>query len=122
MEIRLKRIYDPPAGNDGVRILVDHLWPRGVRRENARLDEWLKEFAPSDSLRRWYKHDTKKWGEFQRRYCDELLSKREQIVERFGRWRQTRVPLVYSSRETVHNNAAVLKDFLEKNLPGFSES
>lgn len=112
MQIALKRVYDPPEDGDGTRILVDRLWPRGINRERARLDLWLKEIAPSDGLRRWFGHEPDKWPEFQRRYRAELKTLgaaveilREQIAA-------GPCTLVYAARDPRHNNAVVLRDYL----------
>lgn len=113
--IRLKRIYEPAAPSDGVRILVERLWPRGVKKISARLDQWAKETAPSGALRRWFHHDPVRWNEFRHRYFRELDENEE-------RWRplltaslEGRVTLIYSSRDREHNNAVALKDYLERN-------
>lgn len=111
--ILLKRAYDPPTPKDGKRFLVERLWPRGVRKSALPLTGWLKEVAPSTELRKWFSHDPAKWREFQRRYRAELAAKQDTwkpLVEAAGKGTVT---LVYSSHDTEHNNAVVLKEFLE---------
>ena len=114
--IKLKRAYDGPSPDDGPRFLVERLWPRGVKKESLRLDAWLKDVAPSDGLRRWFGHDPKKWGEFQRRYFHELDENREAWEPILKAARRARVTLVYSARDTEHNNAVALKDYLEAKM------
>ena len=110
--VRIKRIYDPPAPEDGSRILVDRLWPRGVAKEAARIDEWLKEVAPSDGLRRWFSHDPARWEEFRECYLAELQEQRN-IVERLrAEAKKGTVTLLFAARDTEHNNAVVLKEML----------
>ncbi|MGE5168876.1 MAG: DUF488 domain-containing protein [Rudaea sp.] len=110
--IRLKRAYAPPAPADGTRVLVDRLWPRGVSREAAALDLWMKEIAPSDALRRWFGHDPARWDEFRRRYADELGA-REVLVETLRALaRRGSLTLVYGARDEVHNDAVVLRDVI----------
>ncbi len=112
--IRLKRAYETPSSADGRRILVERLWPRGVSKEEADLDLWLKDAAPSSELRRWYQHDVAKWPEFQRRYREELRQ-RPQVVEQLaGLVAQGPVTFVYGSRDEQHNAAVVLKEFMEQ--------
>ena len=110
--IRLKRAYDPPAQDDGKRILVDRLWPRGVKKENAALDQWLKDIAPSDELRQWFNHDLDRWAEFQSRYAGELKRHPDLIDGLRQLARQGPVTLVYAARDTEHNDAAVLRQIL----------
>ena len=111
-EIRIKRVYDPPARSDGERILVDRLWPRGLKRDDADLDAWLKDVAPSDTLRRWYGHDSKKWSEFKRRYIAELRHNPAAAELRKGMATSKPVTLLFAAKDSLHNNAAVLRDFL----------
>ena len=119
--IQLKRVYETTAGTDGVRFLVERLWPRGVRKEALRMDAWLREVAPSTALRRWFGHDPARWNEFQRRY-------RAELAENPGAWRPLldatrlgRVTLLFSSHDTGHNNAVALKAFLEDRLEAGSK-
>ena len=110
--LRLKRAYDPPASSDGVRILVDRLWPRGVSKEKASLDEWEKDIAPSTELRKWFGHDPERWAEFQRRYRAELRE-HDDILKRIRALAKSHtVTLVYSAHDEEHNDAVVLKDVL----------
>jgi uncharacterized protein YeaO (DUF488 family) len=112
--IRLKRAYEPPAPDDGRRILVERLWPRGVSKEKARLDLWLKEIAPSRELRKWFGHDPAKWTEFQRRYREELGHRPHEVAQLTKLIREGSVTFVYGSRDERHNAALVLKDYLER--------
>lgn len=113
MAIKLKRAYEPAAADDGTRYLVERLWPRGVKKETLKVKAWLKEVAPSDGLRRWFRHDPEKWEEFRRRYADELDSYREAWEPILAASRRGAVTLVYSARDTEHNNAVALKEYLE---------
>lgn len=112
-DIRIKRVYETPDEADGTRILVDRLWPRGLKKETARVDEWLKEIAPSAELRKWYGHDRARWPEFKARYARELDDKTE-LLDRLRRQAaQGRVTLVFASREERYCNAEALKEILE---------
>jgi uncharacterized protein YeaO (DUF488 family) len=110
--LRLKRAYEPPEASDGTRILVDRLWPRGVSKTEARLDEWFKEIAPSAELREWFGHDPARWEEFGRRYRAELDRQAELLEDLRRRARGGRVTLVYSARDQIHNDAVVLRDVI----------
>lgn len=112
----LRRVYDPPTRNDGCRVLVDRLWPRGVTREKADLDEWFRTIAPSDELRRWFDHDPQRWDEFQRRYRVELARTEPQseLVRLVELVRHRRVTLVFAARDEAHNNAVVLRGLLDE--------
>ena len=112
VSIRLKRAYEPAAPSDGYRVLIDRLWPRGVKRESARLDEWARELAPSTELRRWFGHDPARFAEFRRRYLEELSAQEDKLRELRGRARETTLTLVYSARDTEHNDAVVLEELL----------
>lgn len=112
-DVRVKRIYDPPDGKDGARVLVDRLWPRGVSKERARLRLWLKEIAPSDDLRRWFGHDPARFAEFVRRYGAELAANDEAVGRLEELVKAGRVTLLYGARDTEHNEARVLADYLE---------
>jgi uncharacterized protein YeaO (DUF488 family) len=114
--IRVKRVYDPPSSDDGTRFLVDRLWPRGAKREALRLDGWLKDVAPSEALRRWFSHDPTKWDEFRRRYSVELDGKPETWQPILQAAQRGNVTLLYSARDTEHNNAVALKAYLGKRL------
>ncbi len=110
--IRLKRAYDPPAKDDGTRILVDRLWPRGLKKEKAALDQWLKDIAPSDELRRWFNHEPARWSAFQHRYASELEKQSDLINNLRQLARQETITLVYAARDTEHNDAVVLRQIL----------
>jgi uncharacterized protein YeaO (DUF488 family) len=110
--VALKRVYDKAAPEDGVRFLVERLWPRGIKKTDLRLDAWLKDVAPSAALRRRFSHDPKKWTEFQKRYFAELDSHPEACGPIRSAARHGSVTLVYSSHDTEHNNAVALKEYL----------
>jgi uncharacterized protein YeaO (DUF488 family) len=114
--LALKRVYDKPEPEDGVRFLVERLWPRGIKKNALRLDGWLKDVAPSDALRRWFSHDPKKWTGFQQRYFAELDSHPEACEQIRSAARHGRVTLVYSSHDTEHNNAVALKEYLNARM------
>src|SRR5208282_729155 len=113
MNIRIKRAYEEPDGEDGTRILVDRLWPRGLTKEKARVDLWLKEVAPSTELRKWFSHDPAKWSQFQKKYIAELKRHQEALDPLVRALHEGTVTLLYSSHDTEHNNAVCLKDYLE---------
>ncbi len=125
MRIDIKRVYDTPADSDGLRILVDRLWPRGLAKESAKIDRWLKAVAPSTALRQWYQHDVEKWPEFKQRYIaelednpqalDELL---DTIQQQDGQQQdsQPTITLLYSSKEGRYNNAAALLEYLNTKI------
>ena len=111
--INLKRIYEDFEESDGFRILIDRLWPRGLSKENAKIDLWLKEIAPSESLRKWFGHDPVKWEEFKEKYIAELKSRQEQIKEVKALAKTHKViTLLYAAKDENHNNAVVLKEVL----------
>jgi uncharacterized protein YeaO (DUF488 family) len=112
MPIRVKRIYDPPDRSDGVRILVDRLWPRGLSKDRAQIDDWLKDIAPSDELRKWFGHAPARWPEFRRRYKAELAEKSDLLKTLRARVQAETVTLLYAARDTERNNAAVLAEVL----------
>lgn len=116
MTLRLKRVYEPPSAADGLRVLVDRLWPRGLARDKARVDCWLKDLAPSDGLRRWFGHDPAKWAEFKRRYFRELSARPQAIAELAALARRRRVTLLFAAAEPRYNNAVALKAFLARKL------
>lgn len=111
-EVHLKRIQQPPAGDDGMRILVDRLWPRGVRKADARLDRWMRELAPSTELRKWFGHEPERWEEFRCRYRDELAAVPNALAELLDLCRRGRVTLLFAARDTGHNQAVVLREVL----------
>ena len=110
--IRIKRIYDLPAPEDGRRVLVDRLWPRGVAKEAAHIDDWLKEVAPSDELRKWFGHDPARWEEFRRRYRQELQGHNELLESLRKEARLGNVTLLFAAKDMEHNNAVILKEVL----------
>lgn len=114
-EILLKRAYEPAAKSDGKRVLVERLWPRGIKKEALHLDTWMKDVAPSTELRKWFNHDPERWNEFRKRYFAELAANPESwhaLLENAP----SRLTLVYSSHDQEHNNAVALRDYLEKKL------
>jgi uncharacterized protein YeaO (DUF488 family) len=113
-DIRLKRAYEPPAPEDGIRILVDRLWPRGLRKEHARIDRWLKDIAPSPELRRWFGHDPGRWEEFRRRYRSELADKDILLEELRSAARAGRVTLVFAAVDIRYNHAVALCQVLSE--------
>ena len=112
--IRLKRAYDPPKEEDRTRILVERLWPRGVSKDEAAIDLWLKEVAPSTELRRWYGHDPARWEEFRRRYWAELGERAEVIGDLQRRLKEGPVTFVFAAKDVEHSSAIALKEFLER--------
>lgn len=110
--IQLKRAYEPPASDDGIRILIDRLWPRGVKKAEAAIDEWLKEIAPSTSLRKWFGHDPARWEEFRRRYKAEIRQHPDEFDRLQALARRGRVTLVFSAHDETHNDAVVLREML----------
>jgi len=114
--IRIKRAYDPPARGDGRRILVERLWPRGMKKEALALDSWIKEAAPSTELRKWFGHRTERWEEFQRRYRKELNANPKAWAPILEAARRRNVTLLYSAHDTLHNGALVLCEYLTRKL------
>lgn len=114
--IRVKRAYDPQGPGDGLRFLVDRLWPRGMKKENLLLDGWLKDLAPSDALRRWFGHDPAKWEEFCRRYDVELSNNTAACRIILDMARKQDITLLFGAHDREHNNAVALKLFLEKQM------
>ena len=114
--LTLKRAYEPYAESDGYRVLVDRLWPRGIRKDDAHLDAWPKALTPSDELRKWFHHDPEHWSEFRARYRRELRSPAAKtlIDDLAKRTRRGNVTLVYSAHDQVHNGAIVLRDLIER--------
>jgi len=113
-QIRLRRAYEAPGKDDGTRILVDRVWPRGVSKEDLRLDFWAKNIAPSTELRHWFGHDPEKWNEFRRRYSDELDENDAAVEELLSKVEGKRLTLVYGARDEQHNNAVALKEYLSE--------
>jgi uncharacterized protein YeaO (DUF488 family) len=112
LDVRTKRAYDRPVDGDGYRVLIDHVWPRGISRERARLHEWARELAPSDELRKWFDHDPARFAEFRARYRDELADHSERIEELRHRATDGPLTIVYAARDREHNNAVVLRELL----------
>lgn len=110
--LKLKRAYEPPARGDGTRILVDRLWPRGLKKEAAALDDWFKDVAPTPALRKWFGHDPERWSEFRRRYVKELGARADALERIRSLARAGTVTLVYGARDEEHNHALVLRDVL----------
>ncbi|MDD5569406.1 MAG: DUF488 domain-containing protein [Candidatus Pacebacteria bacterium] len=112
--IQLKRVYDKPEKKDGLRILVDKLWPRGLSKEAAKIDLWIKEIAPSNNLRKWFKHDPKKWAQFQTRYAEELRDEKEAINRlKEAIDKEPIITLLFAASDTEHNNAVALRKILK---------
>jgi uncharacterized protein YeaO (DUF488 family) len=114
--IHLKRAYEEPAPADGERILVERLWPRGVTKERAAVDLWLKDVAPSPELRKWFGHDPARWKQFEQRYRKELKAKQEAIDLLVSKARRGTITLVYAARDQEHNCALALKEFLDQSM------
>ena len=111
--IKLKRVYEPPSEDDGIRILVERLWPRGISKEKAKVDEWLKEIAPSQELRKWFQHDPAKWNEFQERYRKELDQNQELVSDLKQKIKRKTVTFVYAASDEERNSALFLKNYLK---------
>jgi uncharacterized protein YeaO (DUF488 family) len=116
VSIWVRRAYEAPTRNDGVRVLVDRVWPRGVSREELEIDDWIRDLAPSTRLRQWFDHDPARWEEFQRRYFQELRGKEGPLRGLLERIQRGRVTLVYGARDPDHNNAVALRAFLERRI------
>lgn len=114
LRLRVKRVYDPPSPQDGLRFLVDRLWPRGLKKEECRLDGWLKEIAPSAALRRWFGHDPGRWEEFRQRYFEELRQRPEACRDIAEKAQSRTVTLLFAARDAKHNNAVALQSYLEE--------
>jgi uncharacterized protein YeaO (DUF488 family) len=114
VDVRMKRICDEPDRSDGYRVLIDHVWPRGVSRERAHLDEWARELAPSDELRRWFNHDPNKFEEFRARYRAELVDRADRLLDLARRARSRPVTILYSARDQKHNNAVVVAELVRE--------
>lgn len=114
MSLKIKRAYEAPAEDDGIRILVDRLWPRGLTKAKAKIDLWLKEVAPSTDLRKWFAHDPTRWTEFQVRYKDELKQHSEQLDLLKQKAAKGPVTLIYGARDQEHNEAVILEKLLQR--------
>ena len=112
--LQVKRVYDPPSNEDGVRVLVDRLWPRGLTKATAAVDLWLKDLTPSVDLRRWFNHDPSRWNEFTQRYAEELEKKKPAVAALAGAVRRGRVTLLFGARDPQHNNATALFGYLNR--------
>jgi uncharacterized protein YeaO (DUF488 family) len=117
VDVRVKRAYEPASADDGYRVLVDRLWPRGVRRDRAQLDRWDKDLAPSAALRTWFAHDPARFEEFRRRYVDELREHRAEISALRRRARDGTLTLVYAAKDAAHNDAVVLAQVIRRGFP-----
>lgn len=118
MDIQIRRAYEPPARDDGYRILVDRVWPRGVSKAHLDLDEWQREIAPSTRLRQWFGHDPGRWNEFQKRYFAELDERQDDVKALVKRARQGRVTLVYGAKDSDHNQAVALRTYVRARAAG----
>jgi uncharacterized protein YeaO (DUF488 family) len=114
VRIRLKRVYDRPVTGDGRRVLIDRVWPRGLTKKEAQVDDWLKEIAPSTRLRKWFGHGPARWKEFKKRYTKELDDRREQVEKLVREARKRTVTLLFGANDIEHNNAVALKEYIEK--------
>lgn len=114
MAIKVKRVYEKPSQEDGFRILVDRLWPRGVSKKHAGIDIWMKDIAPSNELRKWFNHDPEKWDEFKIRYFSELDHKSGLVNEILNRPKHSTLTLLFSAKVEKYNNAEALKEYLER--------
>jgi uncharacterized protein YeaO (DUF488 family) len=112
--VQIKRVYEPAVEEDGFRVLVDRVWPRGVSKAVAAIDVWMKEVAPSTKLRTWFGHDPKRWPEFRKRYLAELKEHEAELAELRAHARKSTLTLVYSARDTERNQAVVLKEAIEE--------
>ncbi len=117
MKIKVKRIYDPPSSDDGTRLLVDRIWPRGMSKDSAKIDAWLKDIAPSTDLRRWFGHDPARWTEFQKRYYAELDEKPDVKKTILSPKTKGTVTLLFAAKDIEHNNAVALKSYLIRHPP-----
>lgn len=115
-QFKTKRIYEDPSDDDGYWVLVDRLWPRGVSKEEAQLDEWLKDIAPSTELRKWFDHDPDKFGEFAKRYKGELTNRAEAVDHLLETAGKQQVTLLYAAKDDIHNHVKVLNDFLDDHI------
>lgn len=114
--IKLKRVYELANKNDGYRVLVDRLWPRGLTKEKAQVDLWLKDIAPSTELRKWFGHDSSKWSEFKKRYHNELKENPIAVAQLVDLLEKRDITVVYGANDEIHNEAVVLKEYLEKEI------
>lgn len=122
MSIQLKRVYSEPSTHDGCRVLVDRLWPRGISKEQAQIDYWCKELAPSTDLRRWFAHDPSRWKVFKQRYFAELKNQQVAVDTLCNLARASCVTLIFAAKDTEHNQAVALKEFIEQRMMDASNS
>ena len=122
MSIKLKRVYDEPSEADGRRVLVDRIWPRGLSKERAALDEWMKDIAPSKELRKWFGHRSDRWDAFRKAYFDELAQHRERLAELENLAIKDTVTLLFAAKDEYRNNAVVVREWLHGDSPGRSRS
>ncbi len=120
--VKIKRVYEPPGREDGRRILIDRLWPRGIKKEDAKIDEWIKEIAPSTELRKWFSHDPVKWPEFRRRYRKELEDMSDVVTRLTEQAKKGTITLLFAAKDTVHVNAAVLKEVIDQVIAGVPQN
>lgn len=111
-QVKLKRAYEDPSTEDGTRVLVERLWPRGVKKTDAAIDKWSKEIAPSTALRKWFGHEPSRWNEFRQRYVEELRRHHEELDELRELARHGPITLVFSAHDSIHNNAVILREVL----------
>jgi len=114
LKVNLKRAYEAPARSDGQRVLVDRVWPRGITKEEILIDDWVKDVAPSTALRKWFNHEPPKWNEFKRRYFQELEERPDALKRLLAKARAGTMTLVFGAKDTAHNNAMALKEYLER--------
>jgi len=112
VDIVLKRAYSAAQKSDGGRVLVDRLWPRGIKKEDLAIDEWYKDIAPSKDLRQWFDHDPEKWGDFRKRYLSELSDNKDRAKELLEQKKDGRLTLVYAAKDEQHNHARVIREYL----------
>jgi uncharacterized protein YeaO (DUF488 family) len=118
MAVRTKRVYEDPDPEDGTRVLVNRLWPHGVSKEEAHLDDWMEDIAPSDDLREWFDHDPDRWNEFRKRYHSKLDDRPDEVQKLLEHTRSETLTLVYAAADEEHNNAVALADYLTERLEG----
>jgi len=117
VRVNIKRAYEAPSRDDGTRVLIDRLWPRGVSKDEARIDHWLKDLAPSTELRKWFGHDTARWEEFSKRYTDEIDEHAAELDQLLKLAQEGPITLVYAAHDELRNNAVVLRNILQKRHP-----
>ncbi len=120
--VKLKRVYEPPDREDGKRILIDRLWPRGIKKEDAKIDEWIKEIAPSTELRKWFSHDPVKWPEFRRRYRKELKDMSDVVTRLTEQAKRSTITLLFAAKDAAHANAVVLKEVIDQTMAGVPQN